>query len=247
MTQLSLRGRVRPLAIGLSIGPRSGSAGGTLGVFVSDNDHRPGFLTSAFALGSDEIRRNQLVYQPSSLDAGTLAIRDVVGEVVSFTTVPRWVRTSIDAALVRLTEGIETKGNQIPVLSGCKFSGQYVESEPLRIEELGPSTTVAKIGRTTGYTEGVVNSVAVPEVSVRLAHGAFTFSDAIEIAAENGEFSSSGDAGALVFTIPNLRPIGLLFAAGKVHQRRVAYACRLDRVLELFQAELLSGKTSMES
>jgi hypothetical protein len=235
------QGRVRPLTIGLSIGSRYGSGGCTLGVFVTTNKGEIGFLTSAMALGVQKGGLHESVYQPSSLDAGTLANRDVVGKVGNFIVVDETQQNFADAALVIVSEAEKTTGNKIPNLSGCEFAGQPVKPEPLAMEKLSPSTKVAKIGRTSGYTEGTVTSVAVSDLKIRSGKSNLSFFDAIEIAGANYEpFSASGDAGALVFTVPELQPIGLVFAAARTSQHYTAFACRLDRVLQVFQVELLS-------
>jgi hypothetical protein len=239
----SLRAAVRPLTIGLSIGSRYGSAGGTLGVFVSDESHRPGFLTSATALGAGRARKNELVFQPSSLDAGTLSASDAVGRLSNFGVLTNEGPNDVDAALVTLDDKVQTTWNEIPDLRGCpwKLVARRVSPRSLPIEQLSLSTSVGKLGRTSGYTEGFVTAVGVSNLKVMTSDGYSIFSESIEITGLGYQpFSAAGDSGALVFTVPDLIPLGLVFASAtsKSDPKGVSYACRLDRILEIFRVEL---------
>ena len=242
-----LKLQARPLTIGLSIGARYGSAGGTLGIFVSDNKHRAGFLTSSIAVGGHKARKGIQVYQPSSLDAGTLSASSAIGELEDFSVSLRNIRNQMDAAFVILHESVETRGNvipralQIPIIGGKRICPRH-----LPVHDLKNGLRVGKIGRTSGFTQGIVTACSVNEITVFAHRDELRFFDSIEIESQTEEvpFSSPGDSGALVFTLPDLIPVGLIFAGGAIshdsgHARFVSYATSLGKILSAFQVEVL--------
>jgi hypothetical protein len=240
MQALNLARHKRPLTIGLSIGTRYGSGIGTLGVFVTDDERKTGFLTTTNALGI-KLSGKEEVYQPGPLDAEAFSARYLVGEVHNFTELKTTEPNVINAALVRLYESIETTGNLIPDSGDSVLSSLRVKPAPLPLERLQLNTGVAKVGRTTGYTEGTVTGLmASLRVKSPTTQSDFLFSEIIEITAKNATpFSTAGDTGALVFTKGDLEPIGLVFASGTVSDQRKSYACRLDRVIEIFGVQLV--------
>jgi hypothetical protein len=146
-----------------------------------------------------------------------------------------------DAALVRLNPDVPTIGNTIPNLSGCPFAGMKLAQEAIDRESLDFNMSVGKIGRTTGYTQGTITALSMRNLAVQSTDGTFIFDDLIEIAGDEPDhFSSAGDTGALVFTIPDLTPIGLV-VAGTLSSagERLTYVCWLDQILSLFKIELM--------
>ena len=121
----------------------------------------------------------------------------------------------VDAAIARLDIPAWRTANDIDRLTfgGCitGVANSY-EVDPDG-QPIGPR--VYKVGRTTGYTEGLVTNIAA-RVSVRFPDGYATFVDqvAVQPTGDNiGPFSDSGDSGSGVLNDSH-ELVGLLFAGG---------------------------------
>jgi hypothetical protein len=101
--------------------------------------------------------------------------------------------------------------------------------------ELDLNEPVAKLGRSTGYTQGRVSAVNMEHLDVICQNprrSSYVFAQVIEIAWDNGtRFGAAGDSGALVYRLKDKRPIGLYFASFE-HEGSfpASYAIQLDRV-----------------
>lgn len=202
-----LRGRNRPLAAGSSAANREVLAG-TLGWFC--RSLRPGDPPGAtYALSCRHVFApdgdadlNVKLYQPSSNDGARQA--DWFANVARYSMLrPRSKRAqATDAAI-----GIVRAGLAIdPILHPFgQISGVGVAIE---------GDIVAKVGRTTGVTTGVVNTIdceaCVPVEGV----GTVLFRDQIRIVGSVAHpvFALPGDSGALVLAPSSTRAVGLLFA-----------------------------------
>jgi hypothetical protein len=154
-----------------------------------------------------------------------------------------------DAALAILDTGIEHAGNIIPPGLGAVGEGGQI-LEPGSIDDLDANAILAKIGRTTGYSEGiysaVIDSIAV-KADVNNENISITFSNVIEVEwkDENSPFTKPGDSGSLVYTRDQLRAVGLHFAGGitedvdKKTRRGVSYCCDLVPIFAKWNLALL--------
>ena len=77
----------------------------------------------------------------------------------------------VDAALARLSEGV--------AFDASKLRGLGVLSA-LREEPLQPGDRVAKVGRTTGVTRGIVSAIEVDRVLVGYDRGELRFDDQVD-------------------------------------------------------------------
>jgi hypothetical protein len=107
-----------------------------------------------------------------------------------------------------------------------------------------PLMRVGKLGRSTGFTEGVVTGIGVTQRISSQVSGTFPFADLIEIAAKPGGeaavFSDSGDSGAVVFTLPEGRAIGVIVAGGENEPGQYrTYACDLRAALDDLDVQLV--------
>jgi hypothetical protein len=205
-----------------------------LGYFVIHSG-RAGFLTtvSAISPSQGQLEGGEPVYQPSSIDAGTLRSSDAIGQVEDFTIYNLTGSNVVDAALVILREGIETSGNVLPSFPALAF-GKSSLSAPGSPQDISLGQQVAKVGRTTGYTVGTLTSVALSNLRVRAGRHTLVYKDLLEIQSDEA-FSRPGDSGALVFTIPDLVPIGLVVASTSGREgTRNTFACSLERAVEFF-------------
>lgn len=92
--------------------------------------------------------------------------------------------------------------------------------------EAFPKMYVRKEGRTTGTTQGIIDSV---DATIKVDYGNFSalFVDQIVIRKHDKQFAAHGDSGSLVYsTVRN--PIGMIFAASK----DFAIANKMSRILD---------------
>jgi len=217
------QGRVRPLALGTSLGHEHVSAG-TLGAIV--------FARGAFFLLSndhvladeDRAKKGDAVLQPGRADRG----RAPVDVVARYERAVRLKKTGnlVDAALARIEADVAFDAAR---LRGVGALGA-VRTEPLR-----PGDRVVKRGRTTGLTRGVVSAIEVDGVIVGYDRGELRFDDQLEISpAGRTPFSRGGDSGSLIVDADR-RPAALLFAGNDAD---TTYANPLPTVLQALKVEL---------
>lgn len=231
----------RPLIGGSSIGV-VGAGTGTLGVCIL---HRSGvyILSNDHVLtGSGSFPIGSLVKQPSEADADvdTVPIAVVTNRVpTDFGTTTYAlgsVRNSnrVDAALAvvmgQLVHNIN-KANRAIYWIG------YPDFEILNLEYLGflaQGRTVHKMGRTTHYTVGTVQSTSWDtDIDYSDVFGnpegtnIARFIDQLRIVGTDGPFSDKGDSGSLVLDADSNRPVGLLFAGDD----EVSVANNIGRVM----------------
>lgn len=176
---------------------------GTLGSLVKDssgvqyilsNNHVLGLAGAAIA-GDD-------VSQPGLIDNGCR-----VGTVVADFTIAPALSSGVDCAIAQLR-------------SGTMDSTGFIEdigtiSSVVKTPAVGLS--VAKSGRTTGFTTGSVSSINTT-VSVRYPNscgsgGGASFSFTNQVVINSSTFSAGGDSGSLIVTNNSChQPVALLFA-----------------------------------
>jgi hypothetical protein len=91
--------------------------------------------------------------------------------------------------------------------------GRLRSPEPIAATE---GMRVHKVGRTTGYTTGVVFDVSA-DVKVEYDLGILTFQDQILIRGTSGMFSDRGDSGSVIVDRTTRRATALLFAGSPSH------------------------------
>jgi hypothetical protein len=129
----------------------------------------------------------------------------------------------IDAALALVLDEIEVSAE----IDGLGTPGSLAAPEDV--------TVVAKVGRTTGLTHGMITAIEVDNVVVDFSTGQLRFDNQIEIAGGEAQpFSKGGDSGSLIVDTADLRAVGLLFAGsdqGGPHGTGVTYANPLTEVV----------------
>lgn len=235
-----LTGRCDPLHIGASIGHVDGWAG-TLGCFV-EKGGRIGLLSCSHVLAmSGRPTRDQiLIHQPGKPDmqppifTGSTRVATLQDEYVEFSLNEA---NLIDAALAFLKRPDNHLSNVIPGRLGCALGGKRLAAV-MDLAEIPLPLRVAKIGRTTGYTEGTLTSI-LDRVAVRNREigAVISFNQVLSVRWDDKgtPFTKAGDSGALVFSVDGLRPVGLHFASPGGR----SYACPLQKVLDVFEARLI--------
>jgi hypothetical protein len=199
--------RVRNLHFGVSGGnindiSRRFCCSGTLGSLVQDsqtkyilsNNHVLGLAGHA-TVGDD-------ISQPGLIDNGCQA-----GTIVADFTVAPALSSGVDCAIAQLRNGLmDATGfiEDIGTISGV-----------VKTPTVGLS--VAKSGRTTGFTTGSISSVSTT-VSVKYpdecgGHKGPTFTFTNQVVINSSTFSAGGDSGSLIVSNNNChQPVALLFA-----------------------------------
>jgi hypothetical protein len=232
-TSQYLSQRQRPLCIGCSIGVAGGGAG-TLGLFVTDKEKRRLALTSREVVALPGTPRRP-VHQPAPVDVASPAMNTMIGLVAAATTLNPRHRLEAHAAIIELIELVETTGNVVPRTfphARMKLRGIWESKDAM-------GSAVAKIGRTTGYTEGSVSSVAMSMAIQGTENRVYQFDNLIEIKSAVGEpFSQPGDGGAVVFDPSNGRLLGLVVAGGKTAKGHITYVCPIEPILEELNVQI---------
>ncbi len=198
--------------------------GGTLGALVQDRASNLYILSNNHVLAeSDQGRSGDIIVQPALAD---LNCNPQAGRTVGSL---RYVvpledpRTNVDASLGAATPAVDPSGGILGL--GAPSGGRLSPAPPAA--GMGESLTadqldhlqIAKSGRTTGLTCGVVNTV---DLSVQVDYyydcaetkPSFTKTFTNQIGIPGTGFADSGDSGSLVLDSSNAQPIGLLFASG---------------------------------
>jgi hypothetical protein len=200
--------RVRNLNFGVSGGnvlDRSSSfcCSGTLGALITDGSNQY-ILSNNHVLGrSGAAVAGEDVSQPGMIDANC-AVTTIVAD---YTGAAPLGPSNVDAAVAQLRSGQMNSTGSIQDIG--------VPSSTIQNASVGLS--VAKSGRTTGFTTGSVSSINT-SVSVQYQQGCgkgkkFTVTYTGQIVITPGNFSAGGDSGSLIVTNNGSHnPVGLLFA-----------------------------------
>jgi hypothetical protein len=222
-----LRSRTRPLFPGVSLGHPAITAG-TLGTVVIDrSDGSPAILSNNHVLAnSNQAAIGDPCIQPGPIDGGTEG--DVVGALSRFVEVRDGVE--VDAAIARLEEQYV---RPLTIGSTLGLTG--------RIATARRAIDVAKIGRTTGFTQGRISAVALIDLEISFGDRLVSFDDQIEIRSPAASpFSAGGDSGSLVVDLQG-NAVGLLFAGTTSRDRQldITYVNPIARVLDLLEVDLI--------
>ena len=228
------QGRRRPLAIGVSAGHVASTAG-TLGAFVRREAGGVMMLSNSHVF-ADEGRaaHGDAILQPAPDDRGR-PTRDRVGALEDFVPFSPRAANPVDAAVPTIAERV--------AIEPAKLRGLGLVLGGLRDREIEPDDAVAKIGRTTGVTRGIVTAVEMDDVEVDFDVGRRRFDDQIEIEGGGARaFCDGGDSGSLIVDADGFG-CGLLFAGsdeGGRNGQGLTYANPLSTVLRLLKLELVS-------
>ncbi|MFQ5866075.1 MAG: hypothetical protein ACE5IW_12680 [bacterium] len=235
--------RIRPLHMGLSVGHLDGGVG-TLGAFI-DTPKGEAVLSNNHVLammGRAEL--DDPIFQPGKEDKPRLYSSDRIARLATFSEISREDPNEVDSAIALLLNGVEHDSNKIPEGLDFPMEGKMIRDID-GFDLLEKHKVVCKIGRTTGFTTGLISAVALDRVPVWTPIGNVLFNNVIEISWESSRkpFSKPGDSGSLVFTKKELAAVGLHFAGGvkQINRREVgiSYSCNLATVLADYSASLL--------
>jgi hypothetical protein len=139
---------------------------------------------------------------------------------------------AVDVAVATVADGIEFDSSTLGGFGGLDGVG-----------DLPSAKKVAKVGRTTGETQGEITAFELDGVTVDYDGKNAVFDNIVEIASHSGLFSDGGDSGSLIVTDPDLQAVGLLFAGGSTggpFGTGVTLACPIEPVLSATGMQLLT-------
>ena len=232
------------LVPGISIGHFRGSAG-TLGGFVrisSKKEMWTGIIGSSHVLSMiNSGQKGEDIIQPGWPD-GPRVFDNRIGTLENYTYLVHYQQkgdalNTEDIAVIRpLAEDRLPISNLVTNpkdqkkkinLKGCLPSKEL-------FKQLGES--VYKVGRSSGFTEGILDVTNVPQYSVQLPNGRlYIFSDVAAVKnISRRPFSEPGDSGSIVYTSEG-KAIGTVLGASSTH----SFVVPLSTSLEAVKAELL--------
>lgn len=224
----------RRVAIGASIGHYLCTAG-TLGFFARRAaDGVDGVVSNNHVIAAgDEGREGHAVLSPGPSDGGK-PDEDMIARLAG--GYPRLRdRDRIDCAFARLIDGVQSDPGELPSTPGWRLSEGTASKE---------EHDVAKVGRTTGFTQGRISAFNLNIIRVRYGDEKLAFTKQIEIdGIDSDPFSQAGDSGSLLFSRLSFRPVGLIYAcspAGGKFGKGLTYAHPIDSVLAALGVTLLT-------
>lgn len=207
------------LAVGASVGHYRCRAG-TVGFFgrrVTDGLY--GIVSNNHILAAgDEGRDRDEILHPAVADQGRRP-QNVVGLLSGDYPRLRGQVAQVDCAFAVLVQGVSFDPR--PLGFAQRLLETWIPPE-LQLD-------VAKVGRSTGLTQGRVSAFDLEVFHIDYGFGPVPFAGQVEIrSTSTSSFSQPGDSGALVFSIPQLHPMGLVFAGTP---RGLTYANPINAVL----------------
>lgn len=226
------RKRQRPLLIGSSIGHRDITAG-TLGAFVETGLGQPAILSNNHVLANENAGApGDDIWQPGRADGGGSTAH--MGDLLNFEPLLPGSVNFIDAAVCSIIDGVDADRSQLKGLGTLRG---------LRTSPLSAGDQVAKVGRTTGVTQGKVRAVELDNVTVEYDIGVLRFDNQIEIeGAGDKAFSAGGDSGSVIVD-EDFNACALLFAGGDQggsNGKGLTYANPLPLVLDTLGVRLVN-------
>jgi hypothetical protein len=226
------RTRQRPIPIGVSVGHAAVTAG-TLGAFVLHRKtKKPVILSNNHVLANEGAAKiGDVILQPGAYDGGKRS-RDRIGALLDFVPLKNGAGNLVDAAAASLDAEIRFDATTLTGIG---------ELRGLREQMLEPGDIVAKLGRTTGATRGVVTAIELDDVVVSYERGDLSFDRQIEIEGmDDDPFSAGGDSGSVIVD-ENGMACALLFAGsdqGASNGKGLSYANELGLGLDQLNLEL---------
>ena len=204
--------RLRPAQPGCSVGfARAAAPGfvmaGTFGALVRDATGTLYILSNNHVLADENaLPLGSPIIQPGLLDGGNMNT-DAIADLSQFVRLKKSGPNRLDAAIARLRSANLAKAEFLPQV------GVLASGDPVAATD---GMSVCKVGRTTGYTEGVITDLSA-DIRIRYGSGMLLFLDQLVIESAAPPFSASGDSGSLIVDRATARPVGLLFAGSGTH------------------------------
>ncbi|WP_343548002.1 hypothetical protein [Ralstonia sp.] len=235
---------------GSSISPGNEASAGTLGALVIDSQQQLYGLSNNHVTGGCN-------HSAPGLPILAPGVKDVTADVISPFTIgyhhqvlPYAVGTSGNVDITLNTDAAIFKIAN-PTLVSSLQGGTF--DTPTQAVAPVEGMRVAKVGRTTGYTEGQIVGRVLRPLKVKAAspanqfEGRIWFPNAFVIHGDQREFSEAGDSGALVVSLNDdgtKSAVGLVFCGGadsKAPGNKRSLIVPLAPILQRLGVSLVSG------
>ena len=206
------RRRLRPAKPGCSVGFQfTGNQArfvmaGTFGAVVDAGGTRYILSNNHVLANENALPVGSPIFQPGLLDHGN-PNRDRIATLTRFVTLQSGRPNALDCAIAEILDRKTVSATFLPKVGRLKSPEPIAATEGMRVE---------KIGRTTGYTTGVVFDVSA-DVKIEYDLGILTFQEQILIRGSTGMFSDRGDSGSVIVDRTAHRATALLFAGSASH------------------------------
>jgi len=204
--------RLRPAKPGCSVGFQfTGDQArfvmaGTFGAVVAAAGTRYILSNNHVLANENALPIRSPIFQPGLLDHG-IPNSDQIASLTRFVTLRSGQPNALDCAIAEILNPQSVSATFLPKVGRLKSPQPIAATENMRVE---------KVGRTTGYTTGVVFDLSA-DVKIEYDLGVLTFQDQILIRGSNGMFSDRGDSGSVIVDRTTQRATALLFAGSASH------------------------------
>lgn len=231
------------IACGSSCAPATTSYSGTIGAIVADGDGNRYALSNNHVFGDcNHMPVDQPILSPSNADARP-SIR-APEEICRHSKIVE-LRSGTPALVTRCKEDVAIARLTRPdVMSSWQGDDADGFDTPTSVAEPQPGMSVKKFGRTTGLSQGVIESV---QVDFTLPYDSDNFAAVVWFegvwairSADRHPFALPGDSGSLVVSEDGENAVGLLFAA--TNRGDYGFVVPMSQVLSRFGGmTLISG------
>jgi hypothetical protein len=198
--------RFRPIQPGGSCGFQfPGGSGmlmaGTLGCLAVKGNQTCILSNNHVLANENALPLGSPIFQPGLLDGGSSG-GDAIAKLSQFVEIQAGAGNLVDCAIAVVDDGIAVDATFLPKVA------QLSNAAPVTAAN---GTAVEKVGRTTGFTTGVVSAIGVA-LTVQYSFGAAIFRNQVFIQGANGPFSAAGDSGSVIVGSDSRQATALLFA-----------------------------------
>jgi hypothetical protein len=240
-----------PLMLGVSVSHPKSPAG-SLGGFVRLAKGGEGIISACHILANSgrgvdisTIEKSPMIYHPASGDVrGRLTPAQQIGRLQNFVTLDT-SSVELDVAVATLLPHRSHIGNVVPKVSRARNVGKPILKPPT-YDKIAAFKTVAKVGRTTGYTEGRLSAGFFDDVGLEVpGQGIVYYSRLFEVESADAKapFAQPGDSGAAVFDVATRSAFALVVGGGLWDDggksRMLVYSCNLASALQAMGATWL--------
>jgi len=179
---------------------------GTFGAVVAAGGTRHILSNNHVLANENSLSVGSPIFQPGLLDRGN-PNRDQIARLTRFVALQSEQPNSLDCAIAEILDDQNVSPAFLPKVGRLKSPQPITATEGMRVE---------KVGRTTGYTTGVIFDLSA-DVKIEYELGILTFFDQILIRGSEGMFSDRGDSGSVIVDRTTRRATALLFAGSDSH------------------------------
>ena len=180
---------------------RPARPGGSVGFKFPDPAHAQYVMAGTFGAVAEASGTRYILSNNHVLADGDVG-KDQIAKLTRFVPVKAGGGNTVDCAIAEVLDPKLVRATFLPKVGKLKSPEPIAAAEGMR---------VMKVGRTTGFTTGVVTDVSAT-LKVKYDLGVVRFDDQVFVEGDRGAFSDRGDSGSLIVDRATHRPTALLFA-----------------------------------